>query len=50
VKIGDALHVDGKISGLTELDGEQVLVETTLRILDQDDRLVARLRAELVWR
>jgi 3-hydroxybutyryl-CoA dehydratase len=50
VKIGDEVHVDGKITALTELDGEQGLVETTLRILDQDDRLVARLRAELVWR
>ena len=50
VKIGDEVHVDGKITALTELDSEQGLVETTLRILNQDDRLVARLRAELVWR
>jgi 3-hydroxybutyryl-CoA dehydratase len=50
VKIGDEVHVDGKITALTELDGEQGLVETNLRILNQDDRLVARLKAELVWR
>jgi 3-hydroxybutyryl-CoA dehydratase len=50
VKIGEEVHVDGKITALTELDGEQGLVETTLRILNQDDRLVARLKAELVWR
>ena len=50
VKIGDEVHVDGKITALTELDGGQGLVETSLRILNQDDRLVARLRAELVWR
>ena len=50
VKIGDEVHVDGKITALTELGGGQGLVETSLRILNQDDRLVARLRAELVWR
>jgi 3-hydroxybutyryl-CoA dehydratase len=50
VKIGDEVHVDGKITALTELDGEHGLVETTLRILNQEDRLVARLRTELVWR
>ena len=49
VKIGDLLHVDGKVTGLKELAGEG-LVETTLRILNQDGRLVARLRAELLWR
>jgi acyl dehydratase len=50
VKIGDTVRVEGKISSLTKLDDEHGLVETTLRILNQDDRLVARLRAELVWR
>ena len=50
VKIGDEVHVDGKITALTELKDGQGLVETSLRILNQDDRLVARLRAELVWR
>jgi 3-hydroxybutyryl-CoA dehydratase len=50
VKIGDAVHIDGKVTALTEVDDEHGLVETTLRIINQDDRLVARLRAELVWR
>jgi 3-hydroxybutyryl-CoA dehydratase len=50
VKIGDEVYVDGKITALTELADGQGLVETTLRIVNQDDRLVARLRAELVWR
>jgi acyl dehydratase len=50
VKIGDTVHVEGKISLLTKLDAEHGLVEATLRILNQDGRLVARLRAELVWR
>jgi acyl dehydratase len=50
VKIGDAVHVEGKISSLTRLDEGHGLVETTLRILNQNGRLVARLRAELLWR
>jgi 3-hydroxybutyryl-CoA dehydratase len=50
VKIGDTVQVEGKISALTRLDPEHGLVETTLRIQNQDGRLVARLRAELLWR
>jgi acyl dehydratase len=50
VKIGDALRVEGKITALKELDAEQGLVETSLRILNQDDRLVVRASVELVWR
>jgi 3-hydroxybutyryl-CoA dehydratase len=50
VKIGDAVHVEGKVTGLRAIDDDHGLVETTLRILDQDDRLVARLTAELVWK
>jgi 3-hydroxybutyryl-CoA dehydratase len=50
VKIGDTVRVEGKISSLTRLDGEHGLVETKLRILNQDGRLVARLGAELLWR
>ena len=50
VKIGDALRVEGKITVLTELDAEQGLVETSLRILNQYDRLVVRASVELVWR
>jgi 3-hydroxybutyryl-CoA dehydratase len=50
VKIGDTVSIEGKITALTRVDDEHGLVETTLRILNQDERLVARLRAELVWR
>ena len=50
VKIGDLVHVEGTITALGKVDEEHGLVETTLRIKNQDDRLVARLRAELVWR
>lgn len=50
VKIGDTVHIEGKITALKQVDDEHGLVETSLRILNQDARLVARLRAELVWR
>jgi 3-hydroxybutyryl-CoA dehydratase len=50
VKIGDALRVEGKVTALKELDPESGLVETALRILNQDGRLVVRATAELVWR
>jgi 3-hydroxybutyryl-CoA dehydratase len=50
VKIGDTVHVEGNISSLKKLDHEHGLVETTLRILNEDGRLMARLRAELLWR
>jgi 3-hydroxybutyryl-CoA dehydratase len=50
VKIGDALRVEGKITALKKLDAEQGLVETSLRILNQDDRLVVRASVGLVWR
>jgi 3-hydroxybutyryl-CoA dehydratase len=50
VKIGDALRVDGKIAALKELDPETGLVETTMRILNQDGRLAVRATVELVWR
>jgi 3-hydroxybutyryl-CoA dehydratase len=50
VKIGDALRVEGKITALKELDPDTGLVETALRILNQDGRLVVRVTVELVWR
>jgi len=50
VKIGDAVRVEGKVTALKELDPETGLVETALRILNQDDRLVVRVTVELVWR
>jgi 3-hydroxybutyryl-CoA dehydratase len=50
VKIGDALRVEGKITALKELDPETGLVETVLRILNQDSRLLVRVTVELVWR
>lgn len=50
VKIGDTVRVDGKVTGLRAIDDEHGLVETALRIRNGDDKLVARLTTELVWR
>jgi acyl dehydratase len=50
VKIGDALHVEGKIAALKELDPETGLVDAALRIVNQHGRLVVRGTVELVWR
>ncbi len=50
VKIGDSVHVEGKIVRTQELDGGQGLVEAHLRIVNQAGRLVVRTNVELVWR
>jgi 3-hydroxybutyryl-CoA dehydratase len=50
VKIGDTLHVEGEITGKTEIDGEHGLVETRWRVVNQRGRLVTLTTVELVWR
>jgi acyl dehydratase len=50
VKIGDTIHVEGRITGKTELDESHGLVETRWRVVNQRERLVALTTVELVWR
>jgi 3-hydroxybutyryl-CoA dehydratase len=50
VKIGDTIHVEGRITGKTELDESHGLVETRWRVVNQRQRLVALTTVELVWR
>ena len=50
VKIGDTLHVEGRITGKTELDESHGLVETRWRVVNQRQRLVALTTVDLVWR
>jgi len=50
VKIGDTLHVEGEITRTQELDPEHGLVESRIRIVNQDGRLAVRAVVELVWR
>jgi 3-hydroxybutyryl-CoA dehydratase len=50
VKIGDTVHVEGEIVRTREVDADHGLVETRLRIANQDGRLAVRTDVELVWR
>jgi 3-hydroxybutyryl-CoA dehydratase len=50
VRLGDTLHVAGTVAETHELDDHAGLVTLAWRILDQDGRLVARARAEVLWR
>jgi acyl dehydratase len=50
VKIGDTLHVEGRIVSKSELDSGHGLVETSWRVLNQRGKLVMRASVELVWR
>jgi 3-hydroxybutyryl-CoA dehydratase len=50
VKIGDTLHVEGRIVSKAELDSGHGLVETSWRVLNQRGKLVMRASVELVWR
>jgi 3-hydroxybutyryl-CoA dehydratase len=50
VKIGDTIHVEGRITAKTELDESHGLVETRWRVVNQRQRLVALTTVELVWR
>jgi 3-hydroxybutyryl-CoA dehydratase len=50
VKIGDTVHVEGKIVGTREVDSKHGLVEARLRIVNEAGRLAVRTDVELVWR
>lgn len=50
VKIGDTLHVEGEITRTRDLDPEHGLVESRIKIVNQDGRLAVRAGVELVWR
>jgi acyl dehydratase len=50
VVLGDTIHVESKVETVYPLDGEHSLVTCGWRVLNQDERLVARATVELVWR
>ena len=50
VLIGDTIRVRSKVVDVKPLDDEFALVELDWRVLNQDDRLVARARPQAVWR
>ncbi len=50
VKLGDTLHVSGRVGELSELSDEAGLVAFAWSVLNQDDRVVCRARVEVLWR
>ena len=50
VKLGDTLHVSGRVAELSDLSDEAGLVAFAWSVLNQDDRVVCRARVEVLWR
>jgi 3-hydroxybutyryl-CoA dehydratase len=50
VRIGDAIHVESRVTGVREVDDETELVEQRWRVLNQDGRMVLRMNVEVVCR
>lgn len=48
-RIGMTIHAGARVASLRPLDDATGLVETRLDLLDEDDRLVARGAAVIVW-
>ncbi len=50
VRIGDTMRVRVRVERVRPLDSEHALVELGWRIVNQDDRVVARATVEALWR
>ncbi|MDP9188830.1 MAG: MaoC family dehydratase N-terminal domain-containing protein [Actinomycetota bacterium] len=50
VHIGDTIRVASRVEQRRELDAEHELVTLAWRILNQEDRLVARIKVQALWR
>jgi 3-hydroxybutyryl-CoA dehydratase len=50
VAIGDTIRVHSRVDGVRELDDEHSLVSFAWRVLNQDDKVVARARVDALWR
>lgn len=50
VRIGDTIHVEGKVVGSREVDDETELVDHRWRVVNQDGRMVLRMNVEVVCR
>ena len=50
VRLGDTIHVEGRIDRVTPIDAEVGLVTTTWRVVNQDGATVARVGVEVLWR
>ena len=50
VKLGDTLRVTGKVLELSDVGEEAGLVALAWTVVNQDERVVARARVEVLWR
>ena len=50
VKLGDTLHVNGRVAELSEVNEQAGLVAFAWSVLNQDERVVCRARVEVLWR
>lgn len=50
VRIGDTIHVEGRVEDVRELDAEHGLVTLLWRVRNQGGELVARARITALWR
>jgi 3-hydroxybutyryl-CoA dehydratase len=50
VRLGDTIHVEGRIDRITPIDADVGLVATTWRVVNQDGATVARVGVEVLWR
>jgi acyl dehydratase len=50
VRLGDTIHVEGSIEGIEPVDGECGLTTWHWNVVNQDGRVVARLKLEVLWR
>jgi 3-hydroxybutyryl-CoA dehydratase len=50
VRIGDTIRVEGKVEGTKPLEQGLELIDIRWRILNQDDRVVARAVVQALWR
>jgi 3-hydroxybutyryl-CoA dehydratase len=50
VRLGDTLHVSGKLLELSDLGEDAGLAAFGWNVLNQDDRVVTRARVEVLWR
>jgi acyl dehydratase len=50
VKLGDTLHVQGRVAEITEVSDEAGLVAFAWNVVNQDGRTVCRARVEVLWK
>ena len=50
VKLGDTLHVSGRVAELSEVNEQAGMVAFAWSVLNQDERVVCRARVEVLWR